>query len=395
MEPIQVRMFGEFSLTCGGVTVSDNSRSRKSWGILAYLIRNRERFIPQKKLMELYWNNSSTNPENALRTTMHRLRTLLDQLWPGAGRQLILRNESGYAWNNQVPLTLDCDRFEALLLSEPGGTEQRLEQLLEALDLYRGEFLPKQASDIWVIPICTHFQNRYLTAALEAAELLSARQRYPEAAAVCRRAIAADPYHEELCRTLIQILVAAGDTGGAAAVYDGLKRRLLQDFGLLPSEETLALYRSVVHGPGQRALDIEEVLLHLQESENSTGPLQCDYDYFKVLCRAESRSQERSGDLSHIALLSVAGSPDAPLTMRGTELAMQQLEQILCQDLRRGDVISRCSISQYILMLPNANYENSCMVCRRVIGAFNRAYPHSAARIHFLVRPLTPSVSVP
>jgi len=42
-----------------------------------------------------------------------------------------------------------------------------------------------------------------------------------------------------------------------------------------------------------------------------------------------------------------------------------------------------------------ANYEDSCMVCRRVINAYHKAYPHTAVRIRFMVQPLTPGICVP
>jgi len=44
-----------------------------------------------------------------------------------------------------------------------------------------------------------------------------------------------------------------------------------------------------------------------------------------------------------------------------------------------------------VIMLPQANYENSCVVCRRLEAAFFRRYPHSPVRIHHMVRPLTAS----
>ena len=74
---------------------------------------------------------------------------------------------------------------------------------------------------------------------------------------------------------------------------------------------------------------------------------------------------------------------------------MEQLGEQIRTNLRRGDTFSQCSVSQYILMLPHANYENSSMVARRVLGAFTRKHPHVTAKIHFMVQPLTPSVCVP
>ena len=46
-------------------------------------------------------------------------------------------------------------------------------------------------------------------------------------------------------------------------------------------------------------------------------------------------------------------------------------------------------------MLPSANYEDSCMVCRRILAAFHRAHPHVAVKINFMVQPLSPGICVP
>lgn len=397
MEHIHIRMLGDFSLRAGDNLVANGSnRSRKVWSLLAYLICNRGRAISQQKLIDLLWgeDSASSNPENALRITLHRVRSLLDQLWPGAGRELILYRDGGYLWNSAASLTLDCDRFDILCQQRQESEEARLQDCLEALSLYKGEFLPRQASEMWVVPVSTHFQNQYLLLTVEAAGLLSQRNRHKEAAALCRRAIESEPYHEVLHQILMQELAAMGDPKGAGAVYDALSRRLFDDFGIRPSEQTRSIYRTAAHTPGDRALPMDEVLEALQEPEITAGAMQCDYDYFKVLCFAESRAMERSGNATHVALLSLTGG-DRPLTKRSQDRIMEQLGQTLRLNLRRGDTISRCSVSQYIMMLPKANYEDSCMVCRRVIAAFTRAHPHVNAKIHYMVQPLSPSISVP
>ena len=398
MKDVRIRMLGEFSLHTENTSLSDaGNRSKKVWSLLAYLICNRDRAITQPKLISLLWGDEpdSDNPENALRITLHRLRAQLNQLWPGAGRELIVRKGGGYAWNSEAVIELDCDRFEALCQSDPQDEEARLQNLLDALALYQGEFLPRQAGEMWVVPISTHFHNLNLQASLEAASLLSARQCHEEAAAICRAAAAAEPYHEPLHQLLIRELAAAGDRKAAQAVYEALSKRLFDDFGIRPNEQTRAVYRAAAHSPEDKVLPMEEVLQHLQEPEGNSGAMQCDYDYFKVLCFAESRAMERSGNATHIALLSLTGTADKPLSKRSMERIMDQLGQRLRSNLRRGDTISRCSVSQYIIMLPKANYENSCMVCRRVITAFHKAHPHVNAKINFMVQPLTPSICVP
>ena len=398
MEHIYVHMLGSFTLRSGENQISDESnRSKKVWALLAYLICHRGTTLSQKKLIELLWGDdpASTNPENALRITLHRLRSLLDGLWPGAGKELIVHKGGGYSWNEQFETEVDYLRFEELFNRKNVPQEERLAICLEALQLYHGDFLERQSSENWIIPITTHFHNLFVILTLEAAGLLSGQQRHEEAAKLCRTAIEAEPYHEPLYQMLMQELAADGDISGAAAVYENLRKRLFDDFGIRPSEETRAVYRKAAHTPGDRALPIDEILEHLQEQEIIPGAMQCDYDYFKVLCHAESRAMERSGNATHVALLSATLISGEPLPKRSLERIMAQLGQQIRVNLRRGDTISRCSTTQYILMLPKANYEDSCMVCRRVINAYHRAYPHTAVRIRFMVQPLTPGICVP
>ena len=398
MEHIDIRMLGTFTLRSGENLISEeNNRSRKVWTLLAYLICHRGAAVPQKKMIELLWGDdpASSNPENALRITLHRLRGQLDELWPNAGKDLILHRGGGYEWNSQISVTLDSDRFEQLFQQQSASSAERLENCLEALKLFRGDFLDRQSSESWVIPVATHYHNLFILLTLEAASLLSGQQRHEEAAQLCRNGILVEPYHEPLYQALMKELAASGDRKGAAAVYESLRKRLFDDFGIRPSEETRAVYREAAHTPGDRALPIDEVLEHLQEPEIIPGAMQCDYDYFKVLCHAESRAMERSGNATHIALLSATGLTGDPLPKRSLERIMEQLGQQIRLNLRRGDTISRCSTTQYILMLPKANYEDSCMVCRRVINAYHKAFPHAHVRIKFLVQPLTPGICVP
>lgn len=398
MHHIHIRMLGEFSLQAGENKISDSdNRTRKIWLLLSCLICQKGRVISQKKLIEMLWGEepASSNPENALRITFHRARTLLNQLWPTAGNDLILRRDNGYTWNDQIPATVDFEEFDRLCGIKSASEEEILKNRVEALALYQGDFLEKQSSETWVIPISTHFHNLYVSTVLEAASLLSARSRHEEAAQICRAAISAEPYHEGLHQILMQELAACGDRKGAAAVYEALSKRLFDDFGIRPNEQTRAVYRTSAHSPSQQALPMDEVLEHLQEPNAEAGAMQCDYDHFKVLCYAESRAMERSGTVTHIVLLSVSSGEDKPLAKRSLNRIMEQLGEQIRTNLRRGDTFSRCSVSQYILMLPKANYENSCMVCQRVIGAFRRTHPHVTAKINFMVQPLTPSICVP
>ena len=389
MEQLKIRMFGEFSLQMGDKRISDrDSRSRKVWMILAYLICRWDRTVSQSELIGLIWGDdpASDNPENVLKVTLHRVRATLDKLWPGAGHELIQRREDGYRWNREIPAWRDTEEFEALCAARVESVENRL----KALALYQGEFLQRQATGTWVIPIAAHYQNLYLQTTLEAGQMLMARGDYSQAAQICRRAIAMEPYHEGLHQMLMEALMAAQDFRGAVQVFQELEKQLFQVFGIHPGDQIRELYRQAARTVTDTSLPMETVAEHLLEREPEAGALQCEFECFEVLCHAEARAMLRSGNATHVALLSVHEKAGKELSRRSVDRALKNLGEQMRISLRRGDAFSRCSVSQFIMMLPQANYENSCMVCRRVIGAFQRKYPHSSVKVEYMVYPLTP-----
>ncbi len=392
MEQIQVQMFGSFSLACGEAVISDsNNRSKKMWSLLAYLLCHPGRVVSHKTLIDLLWgaDSGSENPDNALRITLHRLRGMLDKLWPGAGRELVVHKDGGYCWLAECPVVSDSRQFEDLITADYTDDESRLSAYLQALNLYQGEFLPKHSSEFWVIPLSTHFHNLFLQVSMESAALLLERQRHDEALSVCRRATAAEPYHEPLYRLLMGVLGAKGDYAGAAKVYEDLAKRLSDDFGIQPGDETREIFRQAASPRREQVLPMEDVLEQLQDPDLEPGAMLCEYDAFKTLCRARCRVMERAGGEAHVALLSIA-HPKGELPSRDI---MAALEQQLQKNLRRGDVIARCSGSQFVVMLVDANFENSCMVCRRLLAAFAAKAP--TVKVNYMVQELNTSLNMP
>lgn len=390
---LQVQMLGQFTLRYGDRTISDSDdRSRRVWSLLAYMLYNHGRSFAQEELIHLYWSNSekSADPGNALKSIFHRIRTALDKLQPGLGRLLIRRKAGRYFWNNAMPLSLDIEDFEAHFhaAEAAGDDDVRLAEYQAALALYAGDPLPRVTDEIWTIPIVAYYHSLYTRAAAGAIELLEKQERTAEAVALCRRAIHIEPYQEDLYEHLMRGLLRTGDMKGAMSVYEEMSELLFAHFGVMPSETLRTLYRQATRTVNDRTLTMDEVCSQLEEPAPHGGAMVCEYDFFKILYRAEARSIARNGHSSNICLLSVSGKDGEMLARRSLDPAMNNLQVLVQNNLRRGDVIARCSISQYIILLPQANYENSRMVADRLVSAFYRRYPHSPARLRYTVQPL-------
>ncbi len=390
---LQVQMLGQFTLRYGDRTISDSDdRSRRVWSLLAYMLYNHGRSFAQEELIHLYWSNSekSADPGNALKSIFHRIRTALDKLQPGLGRLLIRRKAGRYFWNNAMPLSLDIEDFEAHFhaAEAAGDDDVRLAEYQAALALYAGDPLPRMTDEIWTIPIVAYYHSLYTRAAAGAIELLEKQERTAEAVALCRRAIHIEPYQEDLYEHLMRGLLRTGDMKGVMSVYEEMSELLFAHFGVMPSETLRTLYRQATRTVNDRTLTMDEVCSQLAEPAPHGGAMVCEYDFFKILYRAEARSIARNGHSANICLLSVSGKDGEMLARRSLDPAMNNLQVLVQNNLRRGDAIARCSISQYIILLPQANYENSRMVADRLVSAFYRRYPHSPARLRYTVQPL-------
>ena len=391
-QTIRVQMLGGFSLRLGDREINDSdNRSKKVWLLLAYMIYRRQRSIPQEGFYELLWGSKENNssPANALKTMFHRARATLDNLEPSLGHRLIIRQEGSYAWNTAEPMVCDFDEFDALCRSAAASQDRaaRLALYLQALPLYNGDFLPRMSAESWVVPVSAYFHNLYISAVYETVALLEETGRLGEAVDIVRRATELSPYEEELYQSLMRLLLTLDRQQEVVDLYQTMSELLFETFGVMPSDESTALYRKALSSTSQLTISMDLVQGQLMEDSDVPGAMLCDYDFFRFLCQSAARSMARTGDVLHIALVSVSGK-NGELSRRSLDICMDNLGEMLRSRLRRGDAVSRCSLSQYIVLLPMANYENSCRVMERIIWAFCRQYPHSPAELHATIQPL-------
>lgn len=390
---IQVQMFGEFQLSCGGTVVCGREyRSHKVKSLLAYLIYYHNRMVPIEELIGIMdVSKKNAAPVAALRTTLYRMRSEIRPAEVTVGAPLIVTHNGMYGWNSEVALELDAEEFENVFRAGAPDDAEPAEYYLRLLELYQGDFLEKLVSEHWVEPIAEHYRELYLSAVEQAAPVLIEGGSARVAAEYCTKAMALSPYSESLCRWIMRSYAALGDLEAAGAAYEQLRSVLYKDLGVTPEEETRKVYQAVLcEGPGN-SLSPDSIRSKLQEEHPASGAMICDFTSFRLFYQAEARSAARRGDAIHIGILSVTGRGGAALSARSMAHIMEQLHDLISEELRTGDIASSCSASQYIIMLVQANYENSRMVCERIVKAFFRLHPRSPARINTSVFPLEPT----
>ena len=394
-DTVQIQMLGSFVIERNGQQIDDQSnRMRKVWLLLAYLIYHRNSHLTQSNYTSLLSTKGDepADPGSNLKAMFYRARTMLNQIDGSAGHDLIVRRDGTYCWNTDVPLRLDVEEFEQLCRdgTTAADDDARLNALLQAIALYKGDFLPKLSMESWVLPISTYYHRIYLEAVESALIILEQREQWADAAAICEAALKIEPYSEALYQQLMRSKLAMGDRAAVPELYETMSELLFSTFGVMPSDESRALYREATRSTDSTSIPAGTVRDQLREPGGAKGALFCEYDFFKLLYQAQARALIRSGDTVHIGLFSVHGQRGKEIARRSLDHAMENIKEVFLSSLRQGDVVTQCSVSQLIIMLPQANYENSCAVCQRLIKAYFRQYPHAPVDISFSVQPLEP-----
>lgn len=389
---VSITLLGGFTMNVDEEILTDEvNRSQKIWNVLSYLIVHRDRNVPQSEFIEQFWpDENSSNPVNALKTLLYRVRAMLEPLF-GADIDPILSQRGSYSWNRAIECSVDADEFERLCQKAAEARlsdEKRMDLYRRADALYRGDFLPKLSNELWTIPITARYHNLYLKSVKEFAALLEKHEAFEEMAAVCLRASLIDQLDEEIHILIVRALLRQGKDAAALAHYESATDLLYRNLGVRPSQELRALYTEIMAVEKGLETDLEVIQGDLREAAARPGAFVCEYGFFKEAYRLEARRAARSGQSVHVGLITVSLPDGGVPALNVLGATMDQLLQVMVGNLRRGDVVSKYSGAQFVVMLPAANFEDSTMVMERIVSAFYRQHRRNFLKLSYRLRAL-------
>lgn len=388
-----ITSFGGFSISvlnpdeteAGAAVISDGTgHSNKLWTLIGYLLFSGRDKVPDGDLVEILWpgNDSPADPLNSLRLLVHRARAQLDRLGCYKGSELILSGNGAYSWNKKLPLRLDTECFERLCRNAANGRgSKRLDVLLEALAIYKGRFLPKLSYQQWTMTLDTYYHSKYTALCLEAVELLRSLGRYRDIIEICTKAVILTPYTEQLHVALIEALTAVGSYSEAMAHYKIAADMLSNDLGIAPSDELKAAYKVLSHNTQAMESNIGMIREALTGSK-ADGAFYCDFELFRQIYELKARECLRSGEMVQLSLITVSPCRGKKPGVRSRNAAMERMDTIIRSSLRKGDVYTRFSVMQYLLLLKSINCENGEITLERI----RRNYKQSVSRTDYLLQ---------
>jgi len=370
---VRIEMLGGFVIANGENRITEQvKRSSKIWKLLQYLITHRHKAVSQDELIEVFCEGEQMgNPGSALRTMVYRARTVLAKGGFPYAESMILSKNGGYTWNNAVNCEIDTEEFETLY--KKAGMEiledKRLELLLQATELYRGDFLPNSSGDMWVMPLARWYRSMYLNCAHDALELLSKSGQNVEAEELCVKALRVDPFDESMLGYHLRALLAQGKNAEALDAYRKTESMFYDVLGVHFSDNLRALYNQIQRPLIKEGMPLETLLTEWLEGADSPGAFYCDLSEFKTVYQIESRSVPRSGRTAYIVRFDTKHEPG----VKGGGV-MKHLGIAIPGNLRMGDLFTRSGPSQYMLMLHSLTYEDCKSLIDRIMYALDARY---------------------
>ena len=377
---LTVNTLGKFQIREADVVLDDDKiRSTRLSNLLVYLILHRNKTLTVDEIASALWQDEETNnPAGALKNLMYRLRNLMKQYF--GEQEFIQTNRGSYRWNPDAEVSVDVEAFEQDYneAKQHDIPEEEAKSCLErAILRYKGDFMPKILEMHWAVTMNTYYHSMYLSCVKLLSECYIKSGDYEKIEQICNEALNYDNVDEELHYYLIIARMEQNKLNLAMESYEKAVKILREELGIRKPEKLQTIYEELLSmSKGEKAARIEEVKENMTE-ENPEGVFLCGYPVFREIYRLEARKITRLGEAEHILLLTFEPDKTTEGSLSQVEEfrirnAMERLEDTLKTSLRIGDVASRYSDSQYVVLLPTCNYENGRKVSERIINRFYR-----------------------
>ena len=368
------------------------SKSKKGASLIQYLILNERQPVPNYRLINTLWDeDKSTNPENALKTLVSRLRVLLNQIDPGLGN-CIVADRGAYHWEMQPGMTVDMYEIDKIFdeLSDNNLSESERRRLYnQLLELYTGDLLQHADKNEWAMAKATTLHNKFIAAMYAYIEMLKEHDQHTDIVSVCRRALDVDSFDDRLHMELMSALIRINRTGEALVQYKHVVQLNYRYLGVQPSEDLQEFYKQIVSAGKTLDFNLESIRNELRESGERRGAFVCEYAVFKEIFNLQMRNLERLGATMFLAIIMISPYNDKEIDSMRQDNIMNGLLEILSQNLRKGDTITRFAPTIFALLLPTVNYNTGGMVQERIKRVFYRKYPNSNIVFNYRVGPLS------
>ena len=237
--PLKIQALGGFGIICDGVRLDFSGKTpKKPLALLKCLIAFGGLSVPEYRITDALWPGEDADlATKTLDVNLVRLKKLL-----GQPRAVIASGEM---------LSLNAKLFWIDVWAFERAAEQAIHDAgddaasHEAMNLYRGEFLPGDAGSGWTLKPREGLRGRLFRLVESAARRFESQQHWDSAIECYQRGLQSDDLAEPFYQGLMRCYRALGQHSEAMNAYRKLRQMLSVVLGMAPSESTQALARKL------------------------------------------------------------------------------------------------------------------------------------------------------
>jgi len=379
---IEIKMLGRFSILVDGADIASQlSKSKKGLALLQYLILQEGASVPNQQLYEVLWpSESSSNPESALKTLISRMRVILGKYSEKLSR-CIVTDRGSYRFNMALELNVDLyefKRIQTMLAMKRTVEEEDLPLYEHAVSLFTGDLLSDgNGQESWASSQHIELHREYLKMIYRYLDELERLERYDEITYVCRKALEIDSFDEKLHISLMNAMLKMGSINEALMQHKHATEIYYKYLGMQPTEGIQEFYKKIISADKSLDESLSYICDELKSTSKNVGAFMCEYAIFKEIYNLQVRNLERVDMRVYVMLVmlrSMDGKQIEPIKLNNM---MNGLQEIMRTSLRKGDVVSQFSASQFALLLPMQAKENGAIVMERIKKGFYKKYSRS------------------
>ncbi|MDO5418390.1 MAG: BTAD domain-containing putative transcriptional regulator [Lachnospiraceae bacterium] len=420
------RLMGTFSLSFNGQMIPiDANPQAKYMRLLLLLIKSGNEGMSRKKLIEIIQPEDADIEKrmNNFRQKVYLLRKALASSGLPEGHYIVQKDKQFY-FSAEYQLETDTGQLDEIVRKIRSGVREGPEYqklLWEFCQNYNGEFLPMLSGEEWVAVEAAYYQNWYFWCLNELCGILKQQGQFEKMLELCTAASQMHPYDDWQAMQM-ECLMSMNRYREALKVYEQASETFYEDLGLSSVDKVMARYRSSGGQMYYAASALTGIKNGLSEVETAEGAYQCSYPSFVDMYRVMVRMEERM-KWEHVLMMCTMEKPEADESMPenadepkksenaddpkkpensgerkksgdanepdvrdGLEQRMEQFRQVLRRGIRSGDVYTRYSENQFLVLLVGAGAQNGAAIAARLEKSWKGISGDGKTRVRFTVQ---------
>lgn len=386
-ETYYVKTFGGLEITNDNVTVNIVELFGKQLvNLLQVLLFHSEKPVQKDELIDILWPESK-NPSSALKFSIFRLRSELNEIDFFKDKEVIVTTRKGYILNPNLDWNIDFVELQKAYNQINEGAElldeKEFKIARKIFRLYQGRFYASPSQLHWILQKQEVFRQMYVKTMMRTSCYLYTQKRYDEMMLMNYQAVLIEPFYEGLHYYYMKGLVATRNYREALKCYDELNDIFLSELGTGLSKRFKQLYDIIIadHAKEENK-DMETIMRELSNRDQQNQGFFCSYEIFKYFYELLLKMSVRNEQNYYLIMLQFS---DGTLDYEKVGVDFDRVKRLVSSCLRSNDLFTRTSETQLLLLVDCQTEENAHLIIQRISNKFYSIFRKKNYRMNYSV----------